>query len=69
MCMGGSTPPPPPPHPPQPPPPAATAERVQPAQASKRGGSTVKRKRGTAQLTRPSMGGMAKGTAGVNLPR
>jgi len=68
MCMGGSTPPPPPPPAPPPPPPVATAERVQPAQASKRAGTQTKRKRGTAQLTRPSVGG-AMGGAGVNLPR
>ena len=68
MCTGSAPPPPPPPAPP-PPPPLKTADRVQPAQASRRAGSTVKRKRGTTQLTRPSMSGGSMAGAGLNLPR
>ena len=68
MCMGGPSSPTTPPPPPPPPPPVATAERVQPAQASKRAGTQTKRKRGTAQLTRPSIGRGAMSGAGVRLP-
>lgn len=51
---------------PPPPPPAQTAAVAKPA--NKRQGTKSRKRRGTAQLTRPSMGGSYQGS-GVNLPK
>ena len=68
MCIAPDIPEPkdPPPRPVAPPPPMQTAAVAKPA--NKRQGSKSRRRRGTAQLTRPSMGGNYSGS-GVNLPK
>ena len=67
MCMSSPPAPKDPPPPPAPPPPPMQMAAVAKSPTKLQGSKRVKR-RGTAQLTRPSMGGNYQGP-GVNLPK